>query len=110
MHETIVVIFPTLLELHVSFTDCSGNKPLEGSLKVELEEALDLAKRFTQRYNDLLKNFEEEMFNTSSILDLLNRQFGWVSSLANETISKDNIFRIQGVRNMSTVCVEKQMF
>ncbi|TMS12409.1 Clusterin [Larimichthys crocea] len=81
----------------IQHIDCSGNKPLEGSLKVELEEALDLAKRFTQRYNDLLKNFEEEMFNTSSILDLLNRQFGWVSSLANETISKDNIFRIQGV-------------
>lgn len=38
------------------------------------------------------------MANTSFILDLLNRQFGWVSSLANRTESKDDIFNIQTVR------------
>lgn len=81
----------------IQHIDCSGKKPLEGPLKEELEEALAMAERFTQQYNNLLKRFEEEMFNTSSILDLLNRQFGWVSALANETNTKDNIFRVQTV-------------
>uniref|UniRef100_UPI0037E7745F clusterin n=1 Tax=Semicossyphus pulcher TaxID=241346 RepID=UPI0037E7745F len=79
----------------IQHIDCSGKRPLEGPLKEELESALALAERFTQQYNSLLKRFEEQMFNTSSIVDLLNRQFGWVSSLANNT--KDDIFRIQTV-------------
>lgn len=79
----------------IQHLDCSGKKPLEGPLKEELEEALAVAERFTQQYNSLLKRLEEQMFNTSSILDMLNRQFGWVSSLANNT--KDGIFRIQTV-------------
>ncbi|KAM4713359.1 clusterin isoform 1-T2 [Anableps anableps] len=79
----------------IQHLDCSGKKPLEGPLKEELEEALTMAERFTQQYNSLLKRFEEQMFNTSSILDMLNRQFGWVSSLANNT--KDGIFSVKGV-------------
>lgn len=55
-----------------------------------------MAESFTQQYNSLLKRLEEQMFNTSSILDMLNRQFGWVSSLANNT--KDGIFSVKGVR------------
>lgn len=85
----------------VSFPDCSGKKPLEGPLKEELERALALAERFTEQYNSLMKRFEEKMFNTSSLLDLFNRQFGWVSSLANNTESKDGIFRVQTVRRPS---------
>lgn len=81
----------------VSSADCSGRRPLEGPLKGELEEALALAERFTQQYNDLLRKFEERMANTSYLLDLLNRQFGWVSSLANRTTSKDNTFQFQAV-------------
>ncbi|KAM9839959.1 clusterin [Aulostomus maculatus] len=81
----------------IEHIDCSGRKPLQGPLKQDLEEALAMAERFTQHYNSLLKRFEEQMFNTSSILDLFNRQFGWVSSLANSTNSKDNIFQIQTV-------------
>ncbi|XP_040920933.1 clusterin [Toxotes jaculatrix] len=81
----------------IQHIDCSGNKPLEGPLKEELEEALAMAERFTQQYNGLLRRFEEHMFNTSSILDMFNRQFGWVSSLANSTDSKDGIFHIQTV-------------
>ncbi|XP_061562880.1 clusterin isoform X2 [Cololabis saira] len=79
----------------IQHLDCSGKKPLEGPLKEDLEEALAMAERFTERYNSLLQRFEEEMFNTSSILDMFNRQFGWVSSLANNT--KDGIFRVQAV-------------
>ncbi|KAM7395118.1 hypothetical protein PAMA_006728 [Pampus argenteus] len=81
----------------IQHIDCSGRRPLEGPLKEELEEALAMAERFTQQYNGLLKRFEEQMFNTSSIMDLFNRQFGWVSTLANNTNSKDNIFKIQTV-------------
>lgn len=81
----------------IQHIDCSGKRPLEGPLKVELEEALAMAERFTQQYNSLLQRFEEQMFNTSSILDLLNRQFGWVSALANDTNTKDDIFRVQTV-------------
>uniref|UniRef100_A0A3P9PLS2 Clusterin n=1 Tax=Poecilia reticulata TaxID=8081 RepID=A0A3P9PLS2_POERE len=78
----------------IQHLDCSGNRPLEGPLKEELEEALAMAERFTQQYNSLLKRFEERVFNTSSLLDMLNRQFGWVSSLANNT--KDGIFSVKG--------------
>uniref|UniRef100_A0A4W6FSV7 Clusterin n=1 Tax=Lates calcarifer TaxID=8187 RepID=A0A4W6FSV7_LATCA len=85
----------------IQHVDCSGKKPLEGPLKEELEEALAMAERFTQQYNNLLKVFEEQMFNTSSILDLFNRQFGWVSSLANNTDSNDGIFRFQTVHGKS---------
>ncbi|XP_062267398.1 clusterin [Platichthys flesus] len=81
----------------IQHLDCSGRKPLEGPLKEDLEEALAMAERFTQQYNSLLRRFEEQMFNTSSILDLFNRQFGWVSSLANNTDSQDGIFHVQTV-------------
>lgn len=57
-----------------------------------------MAERFTYQYNSLIRRFEEQMFNTSAILDLFNKQFGWVSSLANNTESKDGIFRVQTVR------------
>ncbi|XP_029965922.1 clusterin [Salarias fasciatus] len=79
----------------IEHVDCSGKKPLEGPEKEKLEEALAMAERFTQQYSSLLRRFEEQMFNTSSVLDLFNRQFGWVSSLANNT--KDGIFRVQTV-------------
>lgn len=78
-------------------TDCSGKRPLEGPLKAELEAALALARRSSQQYDGLLRRLEERMANTSFILDLLNRQFGWVSSLANRTDSTDS-FSLQTVR------------
>ncbi|KAI3364140.1 hypothetical protein L3Q82_010955 [Scortum barcoo] len=86
----------------IQHVDCSGKRPLEGPLKEELEDALAMAERFTQQYNELLRRFEEKMMNTSFILDLLNRQFGWVSSLANDTNTKDDIFRIQTVNSKDT--------
>jgi len=80
-----------------SSSDCSGKRPLEGPVKEELEKALARAETFTQEYNNLLKRFEEKMFNTSSVLDLFNKQFGWVSSLANHTKNEDGFFKIQAV-------------
>lgn len=87
--------------------DCSGKKPLEGPLRVELEDALALAERFTRQYDGLLRRLEERMANTSFILDLLNRQFGWVSSLANRTDSRD-IFSVQTVRSRTSERVRRK--
>lgn len=96
--SSCAVAFSARCCLDRCFPDCSGKKPLEGPLKQELERALALAERFTRQYDSLLKRFEEQMFNTSSILDLFNRQYGWVSSLANGTGSEDGVFRVQTVR------------
>lgn len=84
----------------IQHIDCSGKRPLEGPLKKELEDALAIAERFTQQYNNLLKRFEEQMFNTSSIVDMLNREFGWVSSLVNNT--RGDVFRVQMVNCKDT--------
>lgn len=78
-------------------SDCSGKRPLEGPLKEQLERALEQAERFTQEYNRLLRRFEEEMFNTSRLLDMFNKQFGWVSTLANNTQTKDGFFKVKTV-------------
>ncbi|XP_007255478.3 clusterin [Astyanax mexicanus] len=91
----------------IQHIDCSGKKPLEGPLKEELEQALARAERFTQEYNKILKHFEEEMFNTSKLLDMFNKQFGWVSSLANHTKSDDGIFQIQAIISKSSEDSEK---
>ncbi|KAM9798582.1 clusterin [Neosynchiropus ocellatus] len=79
----------------IEHVDCDGKRPLEAPLRRELEEATAAAERFTRHYDDVLKELEEKMFATSSMLDLLNRQFGWVSSLANNT--RDSLFTVQGV-------------
>ncbi|KAJ8355847.1 hypothetical protein SKAU_G00186410 [Synaphobranchus kaupii] len=82
--------------------DCSGKKPLDGPLKDELERALAMADQFTQEYSKLLGRFEERMFNASSLLDMFNRQFGWVSALVNNTRTKDGIFQIKTVMCRTT--------
>lgn len=86
-----------MLSMVLFCADCSGKKPLEGPLKEDLEQSLALAERFTKEYNNLLRSFEEEMFNTSKLLDMLRKQFSWVSSLANHTSNDDSIFKVQTV-------------
>ncbi|TSP57632.1 Clusterin [Bagarius yarrelli] len=90
----------------IQHIDCSGTRPLEGPLKQDLERALALAERFTREYNNLLRHFEEEMFNTSKLLDALRKQFSWVSSLANHT-SNDGIFKIQTIISRDTDNLEQ---
>ncbi|XP_011490334.1 clusterin isoform X1 [Oryzias latipes] len=89
----------------IQHLDCDGKKPLEGPLKEELEEALATAERFTQQYTSLLQRMEEQLFNTSSILDMFNKQFGWVSTLANST--KDGLFRVKAVISRDSPTEEK---
>ncbi|XP_030626858.1 clusterin [Chanos chanos] len=86
----------------IQHIDCSGKRPLEGPMKEELENALAQAERFTQEYNRLLRRFEEEMFNTSRLLDMFNSQFGWVSTLANHTKNEDGMFQVHGVISKNT--------
>lgn len=81
----------------IQHIDCSGKNPLDGPLKADLEEALAMAERFTQEYNGMLRRLEQQMFNTSALLDVLERQFGWVSTLANNTKTKDGIFQVKTV-------------
>ncbi|XP_035630784.1 clusterin-like [Oncorhynchus keta] len=87
--------------------DCSGKKPLAGPLKKDLEQALAMAEKFTQEYSKQLRKFEEQMSNTSSLLDLFSKQFGWVSALANNTNNKDEIFKIETVMSKDTEDPEK---
>ncbi|XP_033874361.1 clusterin-like [Acipenser ruthenus] len=77
--------------------DCSGKRPLQGPLKEEFEKALAMSERFTKEYDELLKKFQQEMLNTSSLMDTLNKQFGWVSTLANATKRPDGFFQIKTV-------------
>ncbi|XP_041716529.2 clusterin [Coregonus clupeaformis] len=85
--------------------DCSGKKPLAGPLKKDLEQALAMAEKYTQEYSKQLRRFEEQMSNTSSLLDLFSKQFGWVSALANNT--NDGIFKIKTVMSKDTEDPEK---
>uniref|UniRef100_A0A8B9BG14 Clusterin C-terminal domain-containing protein n=1 Tax=Anser brachyrhynchus TaxID=132585 RepID=A0A8B9BG14_9AVES len=69
--------------------DCSQADPAGGALREQFEDALRLAERFTRRYDELLGAFQAELLNTSSLLQQLERQFGWVSRLANLTQGSD---------------------
>ncbi|NXN92238.1 CLUS protein, partial [Rhinopomastus cyanomelas] len=77
--------------------DCGQTDPSQSQLREQLEDALRLAERFSHRYDDLLRTFQAEMFNTSSLLDQLNRQFGWVSRLANLTRDTDGFLQVTTV-------------
>ncbi|NXC22350.1 CLUS protein, partial [Corythaeola cristata] len=71
--------------------------PAQSQLREQLEDALRLAERFTRRYDDLLRAFQAEMLNTTALLDQLNRQFGWVSRLANLTQGTDGFLQVTTV-------------
>ncbi|XP_074847607.1 clusterin isoform X2 [Carettochelys insculpta] len=77
--------------------DCSQTDPAQGRLREQLEDALRLAERFSHRYDELLRGFQEEMLNTSSLLDQLSRQFSWVSRLANLTQPRDGALQVTTV-------------
>lgn len=87
-----------LPDLHPCPADCSQTDPVQSQLREQFEDALRLAERFTRRYDDLLSAFQAEMLNTSSLLDQLNRQFGWVSRLRNLTQGTDGFLQVTTVR------------
>ncbi|NXU58805.1 CLUS protein, partial [Turnix velox] len=77
--------------------DCGQMEPGQSQLREELEEALSLAERFTHRYDELLRSFQSQLLNTTSLLDQLNRQFGWVSRLGNLSQSTDDFLQVTTV-------------
>lgn len=77
--------------------DCSQADPAGGALREQFEDALRLAERFTRRYDELLGAFQAELLNTSSLLQQLERQFGWVSRLANLTQGSDGFLQVTTV-------------
>lgn len=77
--------------------DCGQEDPSQQELREQLEDAVRVAERFTRRYDSLLREFQEEMLNTSGLLDQLNRQFGWVSRLANYSLGPDGFLQVTTV-------------
>ncbi|XP_067999017.1 clusterin [Melanerpes formicivorus] len=77
--------------------DCWQMDPAQSQLQEQLEDALRLAECFTQWYDGLLHAFQAEMLNTTALLDQLNRQFGWVSCLANLTQDNDGFLQVTTV-------------
>lgn len=77
--------------------DCSQGDPAAGALREEFEDALRLAERFGRRYEQLLGAFQAELLNASSLLEQLDRQFGWVSRLANLTQGSDGFLQVTTV-------------
>ncbi|XP_069461722.1 clusterin [Ambystoma mexicanum] len=74
--------------------DCSGEQSAQGTLQQQFEDSMRLAEKFTSQYEKLLHKFQEEMLNTTSLLDQLNQQYGWVSKLANLTDKINGIFQV----------------
>ncbi|XP_042300855.1 clusterin [Sceloporus undulatus] len=74
--------------------DCNQTDPEQSQLRERFEDAVRLAERFTRKYDEILKSFQEEMLNTTALLDQLNQQFGWVSRLANATRNQDKPLKV----------------
>ncbi|XP_060106602.1 clusterin [Heteronotia binoei] len=82
--------------------DCSETDPNQSRLRKHFEDALQRAEQFSRMYDNLFKNFQEEMFNTTRLLDQLNSQFGWVSRLANITQNYDRPLQVTTILSRSS--------
>ncbi|XP_072355590.1 clusterin [Scyliorhinus torazame] len=70
-------------------------------LRKAFEEALAMAEHFTKKYDGLMKEFQKRMDNSTKELELLNKQYGWVSKLANYTQSSDGSFHVKAIMSRS---------
>ncbi|XP_043541062.1 clusterin [Chiloscyllium plagiosum] len=70
-------------------------------LRKAFEEALSMAEHFTKKYDNLMKEFQQRMENGTKELEKLNKQFGWVSKLANYTRSPDGSFHVKAIMSRS---------
>ncbi|KAM8954368.1 clusterin [Pelodytes ibericus] len=83
--------------------DCSGKEAGHESLKEKFDDSVHLAEKFSRDYDEQLRKFREKMLNTTSLLEQLHQQFGWVSRLANLTQhEKDGIFQISTMYSKSS--------
>ncbi|XP_055970124.1 clusterin [Sorex fumeus] len=69
--------------------DCSGSNPAQERLRQELSEALLMAEKFSRRYDQLLRSYQQKTRASSGLLKQLNEEFSWVSRLANLTQGED---------------------
>ncbi|KAM4695570.1 clusterin [Discoglossus pictus] len=84
--------------------DCSGKDQMQRRLQEKFEDSVHLAEEFTKKYDELLQNLRDRMLNSTSLFENLNKQFGWVSKLANLTqIDKNSIFQVSTVYSKSTI-------
>ncbi|XP_006864415.1 PREDICTED: clusterin isoform X1 [Chrysochloris asiatica] len=72
--------------------DCSASNPAQAQLRQELKTDLQIAEKFTKHYDELLKSYQQQMFNTSALLSQLNQQFSWLSQLANHTQNEEQAY------------------
>ncbi|XP_054856529.1 clusterin [Eublepharis macularius] len=86
--------------------DCSQTDPNQSQLRERFEDALRRAEQFSRMYDNLFKTFQEEMFNTTRLLDQLNYQFGWVSRLANLTWNNNRPLQVTAVLSTSSSPVD----
>ncbi|XP_048450403.1 clusterin-like [Rhincodon typus] len=70
-------------------------------LRKAFEEALSMAEHFTKKYDNLMKEFQQKMENSTKELETLNKQFGWVSKLANYTQSPDGSYHVKAIMSRS---------
>ncbi|XP_063771081.1 clusterin isoform X2 [Pseudophryne corroboree] len=75
--------------------DCSGKNLMQEKLQESYQDSVRLAEKFTRQYDDVLQELREKMLNTTSLLEDLSKNFGWVSKLANITRNDQNgIFQV----------------
>ncbi|XP_051880589.1 clusterin [Pristis pectinata] len=70
-------------------------------LRKAFEESLAMAENFAKKYDNLMEDFQQYMENKTKELETLNKQFGWVSKLANYTKSPDGFFRVKAILSRS---------
>lgn len=83
-----------LMSLECFDTD---HKPLRRTF----ENYLSKAEKFAKKYDNLMSDFQEYMKSKTRELENLNKQFGWVSKLANYTKSPDGFYKIEAVISSS---------
>ncbi|XP_072107749.1 clusterin isoform X1 [Mobula birostris] len=70
-------------------------------LRKTFEDSLLMAEKLAKKYDNLMFDFQEYMKNQTRELENLNKQFGWVSKLANYTKSPEGFYKIKAVLSSS---------
>ncbi|XP_004614793.2 clusterin [Sorex araneus] len=65
--------------------DCSASNPAQERLRQDLSAALLSAEKFSRRYEQLLRSYQQKTRASSGLLKQLNEEFSWISRLANQT-------------------------
>ncbi|XP_049627882.1 clusterin isoform X2 [Suncus etruscus] len=69
--------------------DCSASNPAQEQLRQDLRTSLLMAEKFSRRYDQLMRSYQQKMLSGSTMLKQLNQEFSWVSRLVNFTQGDD---------------------